>query len=219
MFCKATRQVSFPIENSVWNEFPWNGIPSERIRNHMGKKPDHFPKAEVKIACDNKAIGVMFRVEDRYVRATAVGHQDNVFKDSCVEFFFTPGPDVSKGYFNLEMNCGGTMLFHFQRQPRKDRIVIPDSECSRITRAHSLPRIVDPEIEEPVTWTVAYSIPISLLGRYCQVTPPAPQVVWRVNFYKCADDTSHPHWLTWSPVDLPDPDFHHPQSFGFLQFE
>jgi hypothetical protein len=185
----------------------------------MGKKPDPFPKVEVKIAYDNMAIGVLFRVEDRYVRATAAGHQDTVYKDSCVEFFFTPGPDVSKGYFNLEMNCGGTMLFHFQRQPRKDRIVIPDRECSLITTAHSLPRIVDPEIGEPVTWTVTYRIPIALLGRYCQVIAPAPQVVWRVNFYKCADDTSHPHWLTWSPVDLPDPNFHHPQSFGFLEFE
>ena len=219
MFCKATRHESFPMEDTAWDGFPWKGIPSEVLRNHMGKKPDHFPKVEVKIAYDNLAVCVMFRVEDRYVRATATTHQDNVYKDSCVEFFFTPGSDVSKGYFNLEMNCGGAMLFHFQTEPRKDRNVIPESECSKITSVHSLPRIVDPEIEAPVTWTVAYRIPIALLERYCQVISPAPQAVWRVNFYKCADDTSHPHWLTWSPVDLPDPNFHHPQSFGILQFE
>jgi len=58
-----------------------------------------------------------------------------------------------------------------------------------------------------------------LLKRYCPVITPSPQAEWRVNFYKCADDTSHPHWLTWSPVDLPEPNFHHPQSFGILQFE
>jgi hypothetical protein len=219
MFCKAIKQVGFPMGGAAWDEFPWRDIPAELIRNHMGKKPDHFPKAEVKIAYNNMAIFLMFRVEDRYVRATAAAHQDNVYKDSCVEFFFAPGSDVSKGYFNLEMNCGGTMLFHFQMQPGKERIVIPDSECSQITFLHSLPRIVEPEIEEPVTWTVAYSIPIALLRKYCQVISPAPQAVWRVNFYKCADDTSHPHWLTWSPVDLPAPNFHHPQSFGILQFE
>ena len=39
------------------------------------------------------------------------------------------------------------------------------------------------------------------------VISPSPRAVWRVNFYKCADDTSHPHWLTWSPVELPDPKF------------
>ena len=219
MLCKATKRVSFPMEGATWDEFPWKGIPSERIRNHMGKKPDHFPKAEVKIAYNDMAVFLMFRVEDRYVRATAAAHQDYVYKDSCVEFFFAPGSDLSKGYFNLEMNCGGAMLFHFQMQPRKERIVIPESQYRKITIHHSLPRIVDPEIEEPVTWTVAYSIPLSLLRRYCQVVAPAPQVLWRVNFYKCADGTSHPHWLTWSPVDLPEPNFHYPQSFGLLQFE
>ena len=23
---------------------------------------------------------------------------------------------------------------------------------------------------------------------------------WRANFYKCGDDTSHPHWAAWSPL-------------------
>ncbi len=219
MFCKVTRQVSPPKGDAIWNESPWRDVPSELIQNHMGKRPDHFPKTEVKITYNNVAICVMFQVEDRYVRAVAAEHQDNVCGDSCVEFFFTPDSDVSKGYFNLEMNCGGTMLFHFQPMPGKDRIVIPKSECSKIRSAHSLPRIVDPEIEEPVTWTVEYRIPIALLERYCQVITPAPHAIWRANFYKCADNTSHPHWLTWSPVNSPTPDFHVPQSFGILEFE
>jgi len=185
----------------------------------MGKKPDHFPKTQVKIAYDAESVSLMFRVEDRYVRATAATHQDDVYKDSCVEFFFTPGSDLFQGYFNFEMNCGGTMLFHFQRQPRKEKIPIPESECGNIAVMHSLPKIVDPEIAGPVTWSVAYRIPLTLLERFCKVTTPDSQAVWRVNFYKCADDTTHPHWLTWSPVDLPAPNFHHPQAFGFLQFE
>lgn len=207
------------MEESAWDAFPWKDIPSELIRNHMGKKPDHFPKAAVKVAYDSTAVYVMFRVEDQYVRAIATAHQENVYKDSCVEFFFTPGPDLSKGYFNLEMNCGGTLLFHFQKQPGKDRIVIQDRDCRKITRLHSLPCRVDPEIKEPVTWAVAYRLPVSLLEEYCQVVLPAPQAVWRVNFYKCGDDTSHPHWLTWARVDLSEPNFHHPQSFGSLQFQ
>nr|MBF0223487.1 carbohydrate-binding family 9-like protein [Desulfobulbaceae bacterium] len=219
MRCKATRQENCSITNATWNTFPWEHIPSEQIQNYMGKRPDHFPKVAVKIAYDSTAVAIMFRVEDRYVRARAVAHQGNVYEDSCVEFFFTPGPDISKGYFNLEMNCGGTMLFHFQRQPRKDRVVIPVSECETISCLHSLPRIVDPEIKTPVIWIVAYRIPITVLEKYCQVISPAPQAVWRANFYKCADSSSHPHWLTWAPVDLPTPNFHYPQAFGRLQFE
>jgi hypothetical protein len=219
LLCKAIRQGNFQIGDSEWDVLPWKDIPAQRLRNYMGKKPDHFPTAEVKIIYDTKSISVMFQVEDRYVRATAAAHQDDVYNDSCVEFFFTPNTDVSKGYFNLEMNCGGTMLFHFQRQPRRERLVIPESDCRAIQVRHSLPRIVNPEIDEPVTWSVAYKIPINLLARYCPVISPTPQAAWRVNFYKCADATTQPHWLTWAPIDLPVPDFHQPQSFGILQFE
>ncbi len=219
MFCKVQRVGAPPKGDADWNAFPWKDIPSELIHNYMGKKPDHFPKAEVKIAYDDTAIYVIFRVEDRYVRAVAAEHQDNVCTDSCVELFFTPDSVVSKGYFNLEMNCGGTMLFHFQKLPRKDNIVIPKSELNMIKISHSLPSVIDPEIKDPTTWTVEYSIPFVLLQKYCQVTKPEPNAVWKANFYKCADKTSHPHWLTWAPVDLPSPNFHVPDSFGILKFE
>ena len=41
---------------------------------------------------------------------------------------------------------------------------------------------------------------------------------WRANFYKCADASVFPHWLTWSRVGLPEPDFHQPAFFGTLEF-
>ena len=219
MFSKVTRLEVPPTADADWDKRPWQDIPSELLQNYMGRKPEHFPKTEVKIAYSDTAICVMFRVEDKYVRAAAAEHQDSVCDDSCVEFFFTPDSDVSNGYFNLEMNCGGTMLFHFNPASETGRIAIPKSDCDGITRAHSLPRIVDPEIAEPVTWTVEYWIPIALLRRYCQVSTPKPRATWRANFYKCADETSHPHWLTWSPVDYPSPKFHLPHSFGVLEFE
>ncbi len=219
MIASVTRLANPPKVVADWNKPPWQEIPSELLRNHMGEKPDHFPKTEVKIAYDGMAIYVMFRVEDRYVRAIAAKHQACVCGDSCVEFFFTPGPDVTKGYFNFELNCGGTILFHFNSEPKKGRIEIPESDCGQIAKTHSLPCMIDPEIREPVTWTVEYAIPIALLRRYCPVSTPKPHALWRANFYKCADHTSHPHWLTWSPVDYPKPNFHLPQSFGVLEFE
>ena len=38
----------------------------------------------------------------------------------------------------------------------------------------------------------------------------------RANFYKCGDKTAHPHYLSWSPIDTPKPDFHRPDFFGEL---
>ena len=50
------------------------------------------------------------------------------------------------------------------------------------------------------------------------MTVPEPGVGWRANLYKCADDSSHPHWLTWAHVDNPTPDFHLREFFGILRF-
>jgi hypothetical protein len=216
---KVARQVN-PLKGYAdWDASPWKAILPRRIGNYMGNQPGHFPIAEVKIAYDDMAIHVMFRVQDRFVRAVAPEDQGKVWEDSCVEFFFTPGSDLSTGYFNLEMNCGGTMLFHFHPGTGKEKIVIPKRECTKIWRMHSLPTIVDPEIHEPVTWTLAYELPLAVFKKYCRVVMPGPRATWRANFYKCADKTSHPHWLTWSPVDFAKPNFHLPRYFGILEFQ
>ena len=48
-----------------------------------------------------------------------------------------------------------------------------------------------------------------ILVQYCGGAPPVPGDRWRANFYKCGDETSHPHWASWSPVGRLD--FHRPQ--------
>nr|WP_321404507.1 carbohydrate-binding family 9-like protein [uncultured Desulfobacter sp.] len=212
------RQDQLRVDASLWQKTPWNEIASQKLTCHMGASPLHFPDTRVKVAYDDHAIYLMFRVQDRYVRALARTDQDRVYQDSCVEFFFTPGLDPEQGYFNLEMNCGGTILFHFQTLPRQNPVQIPLSDCARIIRDASLPKVVNPEIQEPVLWFLSVSIPFDLLSLYTDVIHPEQGNTWRANFYKCADNTSHPHWLTWAPVDLPAPDFHQPKAFGHLCF-
>jgi hypothetical protein len=205
----------------AWGSDAWRQIKPIELRHHMGERPAHFPPVHVKIAYDDVAIYVAFDVDDHYVRAVATEDQGAVYEDSCVEFFFTPSTDVADGYFNLEMNCGGTMLLHFQRAPGKDRTLIAAADIERIEVVHDMPKIVEPEIEQPTRWSVAYRLPFEILEKYfpAKIVPPAAGVVWRANVYKCADGTSHPHWLTWSPVRLPQPDFHRPEWFGTFVFE
>ena len=215
---RAPAAITFDAD---WEGEFWGTVKPLELKHFMGKRPAHFPEVLARLVYDDHALYVMFRVKDRYVRAVAQKHQDAVYLDSCVEFFFTPQPDSAHGYFNLEMNCGGTMLLHYQRAPGQDSKPLADAHLAQIDVKHSLPKIVDPEITEPTEWTVAYRLPVELLGRYfpAEVQQPAPGVTWRANFYKCADDTSHPHWLTWSPVEFDRPDFHRPQSFGRLEFQ
>lgn len=216
---QVSRLQERPEINAVWDKAPWSGIESLQLTHYMGEKPEHIPFVEAKIAYDNLAIYVIFRVEDRYVKAVHNNHQDPVYTDSCVEFFFSPKENSDEGYFNLEMNCGGTMLFHHQTEPRTNQVHIAAEDIEQVEVAHSLPQIVDPEIEEDTTWFVEYRIPFSVLANYRDFPVPENGTLWRANLYKCADATSHPHWLTWAFIDLPSPNFHQPDYFGFLEFK
>ena len=118
-------ELSSPITPTAeWDREPWNSIQTVELTFYMGDTPAHFPKVLAKIAYDEDAIYVIYKVEDQYVLAATPNYQGPVYTDSCVEFFFTPHEDVSLGYFNLEMNCGGTALFNFQPKPHTDRVPI-----------------------------------------------------------------------------------------------
>jgi hypothetical protein len=215
---QAKRFSNPPAIDANWDKAPWDSVPPLSIENAFGGEPQHRPRTQARVGYDKEAVYVLFRVEDRYVRAVATKHQDPAYKDSCVEFFFTPGRDLSRGYFNLEMNAGGFMLFHFQAVPKQNVVTLSEADCAQVRIAHSLSARVEPEIGEPVVWTVEYRIPVGILPRYTRTDRPAEGVVWRVNFYKCGDETSHPHWLTWSPVGKSPLGFHLPGAFGELQF-
>ncbi len=201
-----------------WCKPAWQGIEPARLEHFMGDRPAHFPDTRVKLACDDEALYVIFRVKDRFVLGRRTAYQQDVYRDSCVEFFFRPNNDSSENYFNLETNCCGAALFAFQEGPRRGEIRIPAGAFEKVALAHTLNGPVQDEISEPVTWSVEYRLPLDLLSSYCRVDPPAPGVTWKGNFYKIADETSHPHYLTWAPVDRPRPDFHQPRFFGTLEF-
>ena len=56
-------------------------------------------------------------------------------------------------------------------------------------------------------------------GEICFRCKAGPGVTWRANFYKCADHTSHPHWLSWSVIGSGKFEFHVPEYFGTLEFK
>lgn len=205
--------------DGVWDKAPWSGVEPLNITKHMGEKPEHRPKVQAKLAYDDAAVYVIFHVDDRYVRAVAQKYHDSVCRDSCVEFFFTPGTEVGLSYFNIEINCGGTMLFSWHPEGEK-AVPIAEGDCDKLQIGHTMPKIVEPEIAAPTAWTLEYRLPFDVVKKYCpKATKPAPGATWRANLYKCADQTSHPHWLTWSFVDYPKPKFHMPEFFGTLVFE
>jgi hypothetical protein len=206
------------IIDADWDKHDWKDVKALEITNMMGDKPLFTPSVQAKMMYDDANLYVIFNVNDRYVRCMVTDINGPVYEEPAVEFFFTPDPDYPDRYFNLEINCGGTPLMHFNDYAIKGNRPLDIDDIKQIEIAHSLPRIVDPEITEPVKWTLEYRIPLSMLKKYSKVVQPEPGVEWNANFYKIAEKGTNIHFLTWSVVDNPVPDFHLPHFFGTIKF-
>lgn len=173
--------------------------------------PDAFPYApetKVCVAHSEEYLFILYNVRGLQLRALAVEDHQSVWEDSCVEFFCrVPG---SARYMNFEANCVGTMTAS-RRIPKKEDVhkLLPD-EMSQIRRWTSCqPQRIEEQDGEFV-WQVALAIPLSLIFRRSLVFPE----ILEANFYKCADKTRYPHFVSWNPISLPAPNFHCPQFFG-----
>lgn len=207
------------VIDADWNKTQWKKVKPIEIKHYMGKVSAFQPEVKSKMMYDDANLYVIFQVKDRFVKSVTTEYNGPVSTDSCVEFFFSPDVEFPLHYFNLEVNAGGTpLMFYIPKSMSGHKKLLPE-ELKQINIAHSLPSKVDPEITEPVTWTIEYSIPISLLRNYANVTHPAKGVKWKANFYKTGSRTSNPDYLTWSFVDNPRPNFHLPQFFGTLIFQ
>jgi hypothetical protein len=204
-----------PEINAEWDKEIWENTSEITLKNYMGERPVHFPHTRVKVRYDEENIFVIFNVSDKYVKAVEKKINGKVWQDSCVEFFFSPGPDTERGYFNFEANCKGVFLFKYHTDNLQTTGFVKQEDYEKIRISHSLERCAEEEIKEEVEWQLEFSIPFSILSNYMQVEQPGPGVSWRANFYKCADKTSHPHWLTWAFVDHPTPKFHLPEFSTF----
>jgi hypothetical protein len=216
---RVRRMKDNPIIDADWDKAAWKGVLPVTLEYYMGEEPAHQPRVRAKAAYDDHFLYVIWNVEDRFVLGRRTKHQQDVYRDSCVELFFTPGgAPEERGYFNLETNCAGVKLFGAHIVGSQDEKFTGEDFVSVVT-ASSLKSPIDREIVEPTTWTLEYKIPLGLLEKHARIERPRPGVTWRANFYKCADDSSHPHWLTWSPVTNAEPSFHLPKYFGILAFE
>jgi hypothetical protein len=206
---------------SDWEQAAWKDSAVASVNHFLPQSTNHRPKVEARLGYTHEGLHGVFRVADQYVRCVRTEYGSEVWKDSCVEFFVQPVEE--KGYFNFEFNCGGTFLCCYIRDPQrtatgfKDFVKVPASAAGAVSIHSSLPRTIDPEIPGPVSWCLQFFIPFALLENYAGPLGKSGGQTWRGNFYKCADETSHPHWAAWSPVD--ELNFHLPRCFGRLRFE
>ena len=209
-----------PPLHAEWQDPMWSHAETLEIQHFRPESSEHRPRTSARMLYDANGLYGIFRVQDRYVRCVRTNYHDPVWNDSCVEFFAQPRPD--RGYFNFEFNCGGAFLCGYITNPErtpegfKEFIKVPAGIGQTIRTRSSLPQRVDPEIAAPLVWTLGFFIPVALFEHYLGPLGTLSGQAWRGNFFKCADESSHPHWASWSPVD--EFNFHRPNCFGSIRF-
>ena len=152
------------------------------------------------------ALVVDFRVSGMDLRAQNTEDNGRQWEDSCVEVFIQ---DPEKAdYYNFEINALVLACYGPVREGRTRR---PQEQMEQILRFGHLEG--GPLDKDGIqTWRVGVVIPFELIGIHPDNLPHSI----RANFYKCGDKTAHPHYVSWSPIDTPKPDFHRPDFFGEL---
>lgn len=172
------------------------------------------PNVSFRIAHTDDAILLHYKVTESSVRAKYGEDNGSVWTDSCVEFFSIPARDGI--YYNLECNCIGTILLAAGPE-RNHREAAPLEITRQVKRWSSLGRDTFEEKTGEWTWEVALLIPYHVFFKHTIKNLDGMNI--NANFYKCGDELQKPHFLSWNPIEIENPDFHRPDFFGTLEFE
>ncbi len=115
------------------------------------------------------------------------------------------------------------LLWYIERPRRPDGTFekyaeVPEDIARTITVSTSLAQPIRDEHPGPLTWTVSARVPLALFEAFTGPLGALSGQEWRANFYKCADECSHPHWGYWADIGAR-LDFHQPDRFGEIVFE
>ena len=175
---------------------PWPGFP-------------YKPEVAFSIAYSTSCILLKYFVDEKSIKAAASDPNGKVWEDACVEFFISFD---DTGYYNIEFNCIGTGFIGFGKS-KDDRVFVPEEEIKKIKFGIS----INNENKANIHWELTLRIPLTVFAFHKQVSIKGKRCT--ANFYKCGDGLDEPHFLAWSNITAPQPDFHLPQFFGKLFFE
>ena len=166
------------------------------------------PEVKFKIAYCQDQILLKYYVKEENILA----RETNINGD--VEFFISTKKDAP--YYNFEFNCIGVLKLGYGKG-RADRVMIDPEILKQIKVTSSLGNQPFEEKTGGHQWEMMISIPKDCLKYDKNIVVKGLQA--KANFYKCGDDTSQPHFVTWSPVGTENPDYHQSEYFGELLFE
>lgn len=166
-------------------------------------------EAYAQLAYNDERIYVHLYAIESEILADKKGPLGCPCEDSCLEFFLCPMEDDTR-YFNIEFNTNKCVYLGFGSSIQNLIRLIPETNVLDI---------LSPEVE--ITdggWEISYSIPYEFIRRFFPgFTTPKGKTL-RANFYKCADLTNPPHYLSWNEIVGEPFTFHKPDCFGQIKF-
>jgi hypothetical protein len=178
------------------------------------KEYPYRPEVSVQIAYNEHELFLRYKVKEQAIKAEITKNNGPVWTDSCVEFFLSP--EGNEEYYNLEMNCIGTTLLGF-RKKEEPATHASEEQINRIRRISSLGNLPFAEKKMNTQWDITIAIPWEVFFNHA--LKPLQGKKMRGNFYKCGDNLSVPHFVSWTKIESEKPSFHIPAYFGGLEFE
>lgn len=188
-----------------------NKLEPQKIDNEPWPLPGQNPNVNFIMAYNDDAIIIQYTVEEKYALAKYTQINDEVWQESCVEFFIQFEND--KAHYNFEFNCLGTPLVGYgigRNRTRFSAEIISKIE----TKLH---RLEATDTNELTRWKLIIRIPFTLFQKHNISSLTGVRA--KGNFYKCGDELPEPKYLCWNNIELEKPNFHAPEFFGDLVFE
>ncbi|MEA4823992.1 MAG: carbohydrate-binding family 9-like protein [Clostridiaceae bacterium] len=190
---RAAFNALIAVEGLNWtlSNYPWGSAPMD---------------VRARVCHDGENLYVSMRCYERAPRATVTEHEGAVHLDSCMEFFFSPCPELREHYFNMEANPNGAMKFNYGagRHGRIKTDRLPESAGMRAEKTDAY-------------WQLTYQIPYALIRAFATEFTGAPGSRIRGNMYRCGELAEEKSFVTLLPIAVEKPDYHRPEFFGWME--
>lgn len=189
----------FPVDAS------WEKTPALRFSTDWrGQEGDPQKETEVRVLWTRETLFLRFVARFRELHvfpdARPDGWRDHLWDRDVAEAFLQPDASDSLVYKEFEVSPNGFWIDLNIAHGRTEEM------HSGLRR-----RVVQDAAAR--TWTAELAVPMKSL------TPAFdPEKSWRVNFYRVEGQAEPRFYGAWSPTMTPQPNFHMPQAFGYLQF-